>query len=460
MGSFGPFLSWDFCSPVFTCFHDWAMDGSEWVVEVEPSREASADRPAWSAAYSCKDFPACDPSSSDFPTVYDLWRKSVSRNKDLACLGVRKAAPSKRAADSYAFLSYQHVHLHVASAAGTMMGRHGMVPAASDSARVHVGILGGNCPAWTISFLACARSNMVCVPLYETLGENAVSYVIGHAELQVVFVSTDKILRLAGAVEDLKGKHSLKEVVYWGDSLPAWNEAIVKLGDAGVRTHVFEDYMDMGETNRFAANPPDPGDLCTIMYTSGSTGVPKGVMLTHRAFVQNVASLDTFFKKNGYDIGVGDSFLSYLPLAHIFDLTFEVWLMKKGARIGFYSGNPKEILLDAQRLRPTLFIGVPRVYDRLCDFARSRISASNVIRRLAFAWGYRRKLAFLRSGVPAAKASPIFNMFCRNIHNLIGGRQRLMISGGAPLSSSNEEFLRCESAGQHYTEKKMNVRNS
>lgn len=420
------------------------MQDFKWAVEVEPSRQESEGQPSWSAAYKCKDIPTSDPSCTDFPTVYDLWKNSVSRNKDFACLGVRRAASKESHADDYMFLTYQHVHLHVATVAGTMMARYGSMPAGNKSPKRHVGIFGANCPAWMITFLACSRSSMVSVPLFDNLEEESIGFIVKHAELQAVFVSINRIVKLACAVEELKGQHSLKEVIYWGDSLPDWHEAIVKLTDAGVRAHVFEDFMDMGETNRFTAKPPKSEDLYTIMYTSGSTGNPKGVMLTHKAFVHNVASLDTFLKKNGLDIGFGDSFLSYLPLAHIFELVFEVWLLKKGAKIGFFSGNPKEVLLDAQRLRPTVFIAVPRVLDRICDYSRSRISASGILRRLAFLWGYRRKLAFMRSGVPASSASPVFDtIFSRNIHKLLGGRQKLIISGGAPLLFSNEEFLRC-----------------
>ncbi|GMH36138.1 hypothetical protein BSKO_04006 [Bryopsis sp. KO-2023] len=418
-----------------------------WGVEVESHRPATDSSPAWSAALRAKAFPDADPETLGFATVHELWKRSFVRNRSSPCLGVRNREANGRLGD-YTFFSYQAIHLYVSSVSGALLVEFAKTP---DVER-NVGIYGANCPAWLITFFACSRANARSVPLYDSLGVDAVEYVIFHAALPVVFCSIDKLERLASAVEKRKGV--VKVVVYWGGSLPQYDTKIKRLVAAGVRTYVLDDLMEMGEHHRFEAQPPKPDSICTIMYTSGTTGRPKGVMLSHSAFVHNVASLDAFFTNQGISFGHGDSFLSYLPLAHIFDITFEVWMVHIGAKIGYYGGNPKNVLNDAQALKPTMFIGVPRIFDKLCDSVRAGFKSQGRMKKMVRAWGYRRKLAFMKGGIPAAKASPLFNLlFSRRIHAALGGKQRVVISGGAPLSRANEELLRvtmCCPVGQGY----------
>lgn len=438
------------------------MKGSQLAVEVDPAREATSECPSWSPAYRCAGYVDADPPTTGFQTVHELWKKSYKTNKDHPCLGMRTGLDDQGSGGRFAFMNYQQIHLNVASLAGSILtkllrsgkgegengdgkgskgGKPGKMPKVP--VKPHVGIFGANCPAWLITFFACARSRMVSVPLYETVGVDVIEYIIRHAELQMVFVDGEKMKKLANAIENLKGEHSLKYVVHWSGNYPKWHDVSVKLEAAGVRMIDFGDLIDMGMTARSEVHAPQPEDLCTIMYTSGSTGMPKGVMITHKAIMQNVASLSVFFEEHGLQVGFGDSFLSFLPLAHIFDLTFELFLIHAGGKIGYFRGNPKHILSDAQLLKPTVFIGVPRIFDKLCASAKIGLRSMSVSQRMMWGWCFNRKRAFLRAGVPVSKASPVFDLFCSShVHNMLGGRQRVVISGGASLSAVSEEFLR------------------
>lgn len=92
------------------------------------------------------------------------------------------------------------------------------------------------------------------------------------------------------------------------------------------------------------ADPPAPTDLCTVMYTSGTTGDPKGVMLTHAAVVSTTAGLLAYLEQTGMKMGPGDAMLSYLPLAHIFDRTAEESFIAFGGKIGYWQGDIKTLV--------------------------------------------------------------------------------------------------------------------
>ncbi|GIL47165.1 hypothetical protein Vafri_4048, partial [Volvox africanus] len=117
---------------------------------------------------------------------------------------------------------------------------------------------------------------------------------------------------------------------------------------------------------------------------SGTTGEPKGVQLPHSAVVAAVASLAAALEHYDEPVGPGDSMLSYLPLAHIFDRVSEETSLAAGACIGYWSGDVARVGEDAAALKPSVFVGVPRVYDKVYDTVQHRLSGVNWLRRSIF----------------------------------------------------------------------------
>ena len=114
----------------------------------------------------------------------------------------------------------------------------------------------------------------------------------------------------------------------------------------------------IGHDHRATPIPPKPTDVCTICYTSGTTGVPKGVLITHQNVIGSLAGcLQT-------DIAAYKDtvYLSYLPLAHVLERLIHAGVLEVGGRIGFYQGSVAKVLDDVKTLRPTLFTSVPRMY--------------------------------------------------------------------------------------------------
>ena len=191
------------------------------------------------------------------------------------------------------------------------------------------------------------------------------------------------------------------------------------------------------------ATPPSADDLSTIMYTSGTTGDPKGVMLTHRSLVHTVYSLICHSRQCADLVFTQDDVLiSYLPLAHIFERVNEELFTHVGGSIGYWRGDIAGLMDDLAALRPTMLLGVPRVFDRIYARVQQGLQQS-LLRRLLFNWLFSRKKAFMMDGAPVESASWLADTIVfSKIKGLLGGRVRVIVSGGAPIARHTEEFVR------------------
>jgi long-chain acyl-CoA synthetase len=307
-----------------------------------------------------------------------------------------------------------------------------------------------------------------CTPLYDTLGDDAVRYVLGHAEIGLVFCDAAKLTPLAealaaGACSDgSTAPPRVRCVVVWGgeedgassDEALAAAAATIAAGAAAgavplriLRLSEFE-----RESLSHPSFPAPTGDarredVCTIMYTSGTTGHPKGVMITHGGILATVAGQARSFDQLGEELGEtltsDDVMLSYLPLAHIFDRALEELFLSVGARIGYWRGRIDGVLSDIGALRPTFFIGVPRVFDRVYAGVRAQLAAASPLRRAVFSLALWHKRRGIDAGVHWDHASPLADrLVFSKVKARLGGRVRVVASGSAPLAPHVERFLK------------------
>lgn len=115
--------------------------------------------------------------------------------------------------------------------------------------------------------------------------------------------------------------------------------------------------MEIGKLHRVAPRPPHAEDVCTICYTSGTTGTCKGALITHRNFISALSGC----LYTGIRGRKTDSYLSYLPLAHVLERIMNLAILAEGGRIGFYRGSTRFIIEDIKELRPSIFTSVPRL---------------------------------------------------------------------------------------------------
>jgi len=166
-----------------------------------------------------------------------------------------------------------------------------------------------------------------------------------QAETKAVFVSSDNASKVLELGKDVA---SLTKVIVWGEPSKELleNETVIS----------FEEAVKLGKGSPSEARAPAADDLAIIMYTSGTTGMPKVVMLTHEALVATCAGTESYFNVNGYKIDHNDVFMSYLPLAHVFDFFSENLFLFLGAKIGYYRGDQKTLVDDIGALKVCVFV--------------------------------------------------------------------------------------------------------
>lgn len=405
------------------------MTFSDWTIEVEPARAAREGVPAAGPVYKTTKAKDGFPHLTNVSTCYELFQRSVKLYPDRPCLGYRNVVDGQ--VQPFTYITYTEAGLKVAHIGSAMraigLKEHG-----------RVGVFGANSPEWMIALQACNRQSAYCVPLYDSLGEDAIEYIIGHASCSVVFVSS---LKFPGLVEALpRLKHLVNTVVYWGAPDQISTQETESLG---IKVFSFDAFAKLGQGKPSDPIPPKPEDLCTIMYTSGTTDKPKGVEISHRAEVATVAGVQTFLQNVGYELDYNDSEISYLPLAHIFDRTSEELMLYLGCKIGYWRGDIKGLVDDIAQMKPTLLIGVPRVFDRIYAGVYSKVNAGSPIKKFLFNFGYRWKLYYMNQGYAYNKASPFFDkLVFSKIKARLGGHVRFIVTGGAPLANHVEEFLK------------------
>ncbi|GMP48274.1 hypothetical protein CsSME_00015684 [Camellia sinensis var. sinensis] len=179
------------------------------------------------------------------------------------------------------------------------------------------------------------------------------------------------------------------------------------------------------------------------MYTSGTTGEPKGVILTNGAIMAEVLSTNQLLLETVEAGTEEDTYFSFLPLAHIYDQIIETYCIYSGSSIGFWQGDVRYLIEDIVELKPTMFCGVPRVYDRIYTGIMEKISAGGALRKTLFQYAYNYKLRNLEKGLQQDKAAPLLDkLVFDKIKQGLGGRVRILLSGAAPLPRHVEEFLR------------------
>eukprot|EP00878_Enallax_costatus_P020601 GHUV01021783.1.p1 GENE.GHUV01021783.1~~GHUV01021783.1.p1 ORF type:complete len:600 (+),score=177.59 GHUV01021783.1:394-2193(+) len=416
----------------------------KYLVATGDVRPAEGDRPSASKIYRNKVTIEGDQKPFKGTTLHETWQDSVRTYSSQPCFGHRPIDTATSKAGDYQWITYAEANEKVTAVASGLAGL-------GVSAGQKVGVYGANCLEWQLAMQACNRMSYACVPLYDTLGEDAVSFTINHSEAVAAFCQSSKLAPLATACKAVD-RQRFKHVIYWGK---ADMQAVEALKSLDIPVHSFDEVTAAGQASPVDAVPPQPEDTCTIMYTSGTTGQPKGVLLTHKALVSSVATVIVYLRDSAnITVGPGQYFLSFLPLAHIFDRLAEDCFIAMGGAVGFWQGNVKMLVDDIAALKPTVFIAVPRVLDRIYNGILDKINSTGGIAKYLFHWGYKRKLYYMQQGYSQAQASPLFDrVVFSKIKSRLGGRVRVICSGGAPLAADVEEFLRvtmCTAVVQGY----------
>ena len=295
----------------------------------------------------------------------------------------------------------------------------------------HVALLGETRPDWTLADAAILAAGLVVVPVYQTNSPDECRYVVDHSGARAIIVEDAEQLEKIEAVRD---------------ELPGL-EHVVSMHDTGRTTTVADLRARAGEVDdsvlatRLEAIGPD--DVATIVYTSGTTGPPKGCVLTHR----NILSTgDAYIEM--IHLRPPATLFMFLPLAHALARVVQMVSLQTGCTLAFWSGDSRKLVEDVGAAAPTHFPSVPRVFEKIHARVLARGSEGSAVKQRLFAWAIatgRKARPAMRAGSASAVLRGQYALADRlvlsKVREVFGGQLELALTGAAPIPAEVLEFL-------------------
>lgn len=362
----------------------------------------------------------------DVSTLYEGFLRGERVSNDGSCLGWRPDGNSP-----YEWMTYSQVRKK-AHFFGSALVQKGFAPSNDTT----IGIFSQNRTEWVISDLGCMTFSMVTAPLYSTLGPKGYEYIINLTSMKLIVV--DDLEKASNLLSQIEKMPTLTHIVIM-DS-PISDQVKGQAKEANIEVITFEEMLTLGETNLQDPKPCKPDDMAVIRFTSGTTGVPKGAMTTHRNLVANVAAIYSLINRV-HACEPGSVSISYLPLAHTYEHTLEAMLFLHGCSIGFFRGDVKTLVQDMQVLKPDVFPSVPRLANRLYDKIMGGVNSASFIKRSLFNLAYWLKSGDSQKGILRTDTWSDYLVF-NKVQALLGGKVKWMITGSAPIAPEVLEFFR------------------
>ncbi|KAJ5112404.1 Long-chain-fatty-acid--CoA ligase 1 [Penicillium argentinense] len=308
--------------------------------------------------------------------------------------------------------------------------------------RIH--LYGATSAHWLAMSHGAASQSITIVTAYDTLGEDGLKHSLVQTSSSAIFLDPGLIKSLTNILKDVP---SIKHIIYnTDDDVKQDDLDRLKNDFSHITVLSIEELRKQGEENPVDPVPPKPEDLCCIMYTSGSTGPPKGVSLTQANVIAATAGVNEIV---GPYISTNDSLLTYLPQAHILEFMFENLCLFWGGCMGY--GNPRTLSDasmrnskgDIREFKPTILVGVPAVWETVKKGVLNNLNKNSFIIKGMFWGAMAAKNFLLTNGFPLAGlgSSILDAVVFKKLKEATGGHLRIMMNGGGPISKDTQRFL-------------------
>ncbi|KAL2135769.1 hypothetical protein VTI74DRAFT_6974 [Chaetomium olivicolor] len=335
----------------------------------------------------------------------------------------------------YSYMTYQQYYNMVLQV-GAGLRKLGLSP----KERLH--IFATTTPQWLAMAHACSSQSMTIVTAYDTLGEKGVEHSLVQSKANAMFVDPHLFKTIKNP---LKKADTVRILIYNHEThLPVPDAEIEQFKSSHPELTVlsFEELRALGEANPADPVFPKPEETYCIMYTSGSTGPPKGVPVSHAGFVAAVAGLHTVVEDV---VSHREYVLAYLPLAHIFELVLENLVIFIGGTLGY--GHPRTLADTSMRnchgdmrtFAPTVMVGVPQIWETVKKGIESKVNSSGSLTRSLFWGAYNLKSFLVRNHLPGA--SVIDRVVFNQVRAMTGGRLRFIVNGASGIATPTLHFM-------------------
>ena len=383
------------------------------------------------------DKPLREVNSFGVETIWDCFEKVAKSSRATAnCLGTREKISKNEFGKRYIWKTYQEVYNDALLFARGVddLGLCPQVTTDHDGDFKFIGIYSRNRVEWVVADLGSHANSVTVVTIYDTLGDQAIEFILQQTQLTTIVIEEKGVAKILGLAKQHKvGK--LQHLILLDE---IEQSVIDELVSVGINTHTYQEILDKGKQNKDAKlEKAKPETICTICYTSGTTGLPKGAMISHHALLSEVEILTACNFKLEYS----DVYLSFLPLAHSMERLIITVVLSHGFAAGFYSGSPARLIEDAQILKPTAICGVPRIFQRIYDAIYDKINKSDFLSKTLALQGISAKLDDYH------KTGNVHNVFWDNlvfgkIRDILGGKVRFMLTGSAPMAPEVVAFIK------------------
>jgi long-chain acyl-CoA synthetase len=286
----------------------------------------------------------------------------------------------------------------------------------------------------------CTSISVTIATAYDTLGESGLTHSLDEPECVGIFTNAELFPVLANV---LPNTPTIKLVVYDGKPKPELLDKIKKTR-ADITVLSIDELRERGEgvtisEEEIKSRRPKPDDVNCIMYTSGSTGNPKGVVIVHSNLM---AVLGGVYKLLRHHLKPDDTFLAFLPLAHILEYVVELVLLSVGMTFGYgkiktlTDSSVRNCKGDLREFRPSVMVGVPAIWETIKKGVLAQVNHGGAIKKVMF----NGSLKIKKNNIPIL-SQVVDSVVMSKVKAATGGRLRIALSGGAPLSSETHEFL-------------------
>jgi long-chain acyl-CoA synthetase len=298
-----------------------------------------------------------------------------------------------------------------------------------------IGIFSNNRPEWSIADYGILGIRGVTVPFFGTATKEQVKYIVDETAMKLIFTGNKEQFEKAYWL--FENTKSLETIVYFGPDKLTEDDRCIR----------WEDFLATASGNEFQEKlevlqeEAGPNDLATLLYTSGTTGEPKGVMLTHDNFMSCFE-----IHKERLDVNQNDVSMCFLPLSHVFERTWSYYMMYCGVENVFLE-NPREVINELPVVNPTVMCVVPRFFEKTYEGIQNEFNIWPAYKKRIFNWSIKTGQAISEykarnERIPfflSLKRSIADRLVLKKLRNIFGTKMRTMPCSGAAIS---EDLLR------------------